>query len=179
MEHDKAILVALGSNLESPEFGAPEQTLEAALGLMPSFGIAVAKRSSWYRSAPVPPSDQPWFVNGVAKVETKAQPVELLAILHSIEERFGRRRVHRNESRILDLDLLAFGRDCRSVPGGLMLPHPRIAERAFVLLPLRELVGAWHHPITGQTPAEMLEGLSTAQEIQRTPQKKPARRKTE
>lgn len=167
MEHDKAILVALGGNLESPEFGAPEQTLEAALGLMPSFGIAVVKRSSWYRSEPVPTADQPWFVNGVAMVETKAQPVELLAVLHSIEERFGRTRALRNESRVLDLDLLAFGRECRSVSGGLVLPHPRIAERAFVLLPLREIVEAWHHPITGQTPAEMFEGLPTAQKIQR------------
>lgn len=159
------ILVALGSNLESPEIGGPQQTLEAAIGVMPSFGISVLQKSSWYHSAPVPLSDQPWFVNGIVRVETKARSAELLAKLHLIEERFGRKRSVRNESRVLDLDLLAFGRECQSIPGGLTLPHPRIAERAFVLLPLQELAKAWRHPETGQTPGEMLDRLPETQKI--------------
>ena len=159
------ILVALGSNLESPDFGGPQQTLEAALDVMPSFGVTVLAKSSWYRSAPVPISDQPWFVNGVASVATKAHSSDLLTLLHEIEARFGRTRTIRNESRILDLDLLAYGGECRSVPGGLILPHPKIAERAFVLEPLAELAAGWRHPRTGLTPREMLERLPDGQDI--------------
>lgn len=161
------ILIALGSNLESPEFGGPQQVLEAALDAMPSYGATVLKVSTWYSSAPVPISDQPWFTNGVASVKTNAQSSALLARLHEIEARFGRTRGVRNESRVLDLDLLAYGRECRSTPGGLILPHPRIAERAFVLEPLAEVAGQWRHPLTGLTPHEMLGRLPESQRIRR------------
>ena len=161
------ILLALGSNLESPEIGEPREVLEAALDALPTHGIMVAERSSWYRSAPVPPSDQPWFVNGVARLQTKIAAPSLLTVLHQVEARFGRKREHRNESRILDLDLIAYGKQCRSGPDGLILPHPRVAERAFVLRPLQELAPEWRHPITGETPAEMLAKLPSRQQIER------------
>ena len=161
------ILVALGSNLESPVHGSPQRVLEAALDSMPARGISVILRSSWYRSAPVPPSGQPWFVNGVAQIDTSMKPAELLARLHEIEFQFGRRRLVRNESRVLDLDLLAYNRECLSEGSSLVLPHPRIAERAFVLYPLVEMVPEWQHPVSGETAAEMLRHLPEGQQIER------------
>ncbi len=161
------ILVALGSNLVSAEFGTSQQLLEAALNSMKKHGITVERRSSWYRSAPVPASDQPWFVNGVAEVSTDLGPADLLQVLHRIEAEYGRIRRRRNESRTLDLDLLAYGDRVVAQPEGLALPHPRLPERAFVLLPLAELAPGWRHPVSGLTAAEMLAALPPGQEVER------------
>ncbi len=149
------ILIGLGANLPSPRHGEPRATCEAALTALEAAGVKVLRRSRWYRSAPVPASDQPWFVNGVAAVETGLAPAELLALLHRIEADFGRARRRRNEARILDLDLLAYG-ERRSAPGEApVLPHPRLAGRAFVVLPLAEIAPGWRHPVSGLTAAEM------------------------
>ncbi len=161
------ILVALGSNLVSAEFGTSQQLLEAALNSMKKHGITVERRSSWYRSAPVPASDQPWFVNGVAEVSTDLGPADLLQVLHRIEAEYGRIRRRRNESRTLDLDLLAYGDRVVAQPEGLVLPHPRLPERAFVLLPLADLAPGWRHPVSGLTAAEMLAALPPGQEVER------------
>ena len=135
-------------------------------------GVGVQARSRWYRSAPVPPSDQPWFVNAVASLETGLSPAELLAKLHEIEAAFGRTRLGRNEARVLDLDLLAYhGRV--SAPGeSPVLPHPRLAERAFVVLPLAELAPGWQHPVSGLSASQLaslgrgdLEILADLQEL--------------
>jgi len=161
------ILVALGSNLESPEYGPPQAILEAAVSVLPNYGIKVIQCSSWYRSAPVPPSDQAWYVNGAARVAADLEAEDLLSRLHDVERRFGRVRRRRNESRILDLDLLAYGNRRTEAGSALTLPHPRIADRAFVLKPLMELVPNWRHPVTGETPAEMLERLPDIQAVER------------
>lgn len=124
-------------------------------------------RSSWYRSAPVPPSDQPWFVNAVAGVRTALSPRDLLVALHDVEAEFGRVRSVRNASRTLDLDLLAYGDAVIEDPGGLVLPHPRLAERAFVLLPLAEVAPAWRHPVSGLTAGEMLALLPAGQTVEK------------
>jgi 2-amino-4-hydroxy-6-hydroxymethyldihydropteridine diphosphokinase len=153
------ILVALGANLPSPEHGSPRQTLSAALDALAAKGVMVVQRSRWYETAPVPVSDQPWYVNAVAAVETGIGPVELLTLLHRVEEGFGRVRGERNAPRIVDLDLLAYGEDVRDGPDGLVLPHPRLHERAFVLLPLRDVAPGWRHPRLGLTVDEMIAGL--------------------
>ena len=160
------ILVALGANLPSPEFGAPPASLEAALELLQREGMSLRRRSRWYRSAPVPASAQPWYVNGVAEVETALSPADLLAALHRVEARFGRVRNERNEARVLDLDLIAYDERV-SVPGDPPpeLPHPRMHERAFVLQPLTEIAPAWRHPRLGLTAAEMLRRLPPGQRI--------------
>jgi 2-amino-4-hydroxy-6-hydroxymethyldihydropteridine diphosphokinase len=155
------IVVALGANLPSPEHGPPRAVLEAALARLPAHGATVLARSRWYESAPVPVSDQPWYVNGVATVETALAPEALLAALHAVEQEFGRTRRTRNEARILDLDVVAY--DGRIMAGPPILPHPRLHERAFVLLPLRDVAPGWRHPATGRSIAEMLADLPPGQ----------------
>lgn len=161
------ILVGLGSNLATGQFESSEDILEDAINSLKNIGITVVGRSAWFRSAPVPLSDQPWFVNGVISVSTDRSPGDLLQDLHAIENEYGRIRTQRNESRTLDLDLLAYDDQVLEEPGGLVVPHPRIAERAFVLLPLAELAPQWRHPVTGRTAAEMLEDLPPGQAVER------------
>lgn len=156
---ETVIVIGLGANLSSDRYGSPQDACEAALDALRAAGVAVRRRSRWYRSAPVPASDQPWFVNGVAEVETDLSPAELLDLLHGIEAEMGRQRRVRNEARIIDLDLLIHG-ETVSAPGeSPVLPHPRLAERAFVLLPLAELAPDWRHPATGQSVTEMIRAL--------------------
>ena len=104
------ILIGLGANLPSPEHGPPVATLEAAVAALAARGLAIRARSRWWESAPVPISDQPWYVNGVVEVETALAPEALLALLHEVEAEFGRHRSVPNAPRVLDLDLLAYGR---------------------------------------------------------------------
>ena len=146
--HDR-IFIGLGANLPGPD-GPPRATLAAALVALERAGLRVVRRSRWYESAPVPMSDQPWYVNGVVEVEADLDPVSLLALLHQIEAAFGRTRTVRNEARPLDLDLLAYGDRVLTAEPGPLSPHPRLHERGFVLLPLAELAPDWRHPALGE-----------------------------
>ncbi len=156
------ILIAIGSNLPSA-LGGPRATCEAALDRLQALGVKVVAVSPWYETAPVPASDQPWFVNGVAVVETTLPPEDLMALLHQVEGEFGRSRTVANAARVLDLDLLAYGRVIRSGP--LDLPHPRLHERSFVLYPLRDVAPDWEHPLSGLRPDAMVAGLPPEQGI--------------
>ena len=159
------IIVALGSNLPSPHHGAPQAVLEAALEAISAEDLRVVKRSRWYRSAPQPPSGQPWFVNGAAQIETSLPPGALLARLHEVEADFGRYRGEPNSARILDLDLLAYQGLVTAEGDPLRLPHPRLHERAFVVLPIMDLDPDWRHPILGLTANELIDRLPEDQEI--------------
>jgi 2-amino-4-hydroxy-6-hydroxymethyldihydropteridine diphosphokinase len=152
------ILIALGSNLPSPA-GPPEQTLKAALAALEEKGVTVRRVSSFRRTAAWPDPAAPPFVNAAALLNTSLQPVALLKLLLAVETAFGRVRSHPNAPRTLDLDLLAHGGTVLE-EGPLILPHPRMAERLFVLEPLAEIVPAWRHPVSGLTPAEMLARLA-------------------
>ncbi len=155
------ILIALGANLPTACYGPPADGLAAALEVLEEQGVKTLRRSRWYRNAPVPPSGQPWYVNGIAAVETRQEPVDLLATLLAVERRFGRIRGDRNAARELDLDLIAY--DDRIIEGdgagGLVVPHPRLHERAFVLVPLAEVAPDWRHPRLGLSVAAMIETL--------------------
>jgi len=159
------IIVALGSNLPSLHHGAPQAVLEAALEAISAEGLRVVKRSRWYRSAPQPPSGQPWFVNGAAQIETDLPPEALLVRLHEVEGHFGRCRGEPNSARILDLDLLAYRGLVTAEEDPLRLPHPRLHERAFVVLPIVDLNPEWCHPILGLTANELMARLPEDQEI--------------
>ncbi|HEX9809111.1 MAG TPA: 2-amino-4-hydroxy-6-hydroxymethyldihydropteridine diphosphokinase [Alphaproteobacteria bacterium] len=160
------ILVGLGANLPSPMFGAPARTLEAALGALEAEGIRVVARSRPYRSAPIPASDQPWFVNAVARLETGLSPGALLDTLLDLERRFGRIRGTAKAPRMLDLDLLAYHRVVTAPDAVPALPHPRLRGRGFVLVPLAEIAPGWRHPVTGETVAALLGGLPKGQAVE-------------
>lgn len=159
------ILIGLGANLPSERFGSPRETLEAALSELAHRGLRILRRARWYESAPVPPSGQPWYVNGVVAVETALGPEALLTVLHEVERRFGRIRGERNSARVVDLDLLAYGEMVRPGPGAPILPHPRAAERAFVLLPLAEIAPGWQLPGSGRSVEELIAALPEGQQI--------------
>jgi 2-amino-4-hydroxy-6-hydroxymethyldihydropteridine diphosphokinase len=158
------IVIGVGSNLPSPEFGPPRATCEAALAALSRGGLRIVQRSRWFESAPVPPSDQPWFVNGVVVAETSLAPGELLALLHETERCFGRQRREVNAARILDLDLIAYG-DVVRTDAPPLLPHPRLHERAFVLLPLADVAPDWRHPADGRPLTAMIRALPSEQLI--------------
>lgn len=151
------ILVGLGANLPGAA-GAPASTIEAALAALNQGPCRVIARSRLYESPPWPqPSTQPWYVNAAARIDTALDPEKLLAHLHAIEREFGRVRGARNEARTLDLDLLDYDGLVRS--GDPTLPHPRLADRAFVLFPLRDLAPDWRHPVDGRTVSELATAL--------------------
>ena len=149
LDLDRAVVVALGSNL-----GASEHLLEAALQRLAAEGLPILARSGWWRSAAWPDPTQPAYRNGVAIVETIRDPAAVMETLLGIEAALGRHRTTRNAPRTLDLDLIAYGRTTLDTPD-LTLPHPRAHERRFVMGPLAEIAPAWVHPVLGLT-AEVL-----------------------
>jgi 2-amino-4-hydroxy-6-hydroxymethyldihydropteridine diphosphokinase len=148
---DSAVIVALGCN-DKGAWADCREALEAALARFRAEGIDVVARSSWWRSAAWPDPDEPPFLNGVVIVRTDHGPHELMTALGRIEEAFGRLRGPRNGPRTLDLDLIAYGRLTGDLHG-LILPHPRAAERRFVMGPLAEIAPEWEHPAGGSARA--------------------------
>ncbi len=163
---DGSIFVAFGANLPSRRHGSPAATCLAALTALETKGVKILRRSAFYESAPVPISDQPWYVNGVAEVATALDPAGLLAVLHEIERDFGRERRELNAARVMDLDIVSYGRLVREDPPPI-LPHPRMADRAFVLLPLLEIAPGWVHPVLGLSVEELVSRLPAGQQIRR------------
>jgi len=146
---DQAVIIGLGSNLAGP-YGSSLAVLEAALLRFEAAGLSLRARSDWWRSAAWPDSTQPDYLNGLAIVETALGPLETLRALLAIEQQFGRRRGLPNDPRTLDLDLIAHGRH-QLTEAELVLPHPRAAERLFVMGPLAQIAPDWRHPVTGRT----------------------------
>lgn len=175
-------LVALGANL--PFSGEPPaETLRQALKALSEEGLAVLAVSRFYATPCFPAGAGPDYVNAAAvlAVGEESDATSLLARMHAVEERFGRVREKRWGMRTLDLDLLALGdsvvpdartqdswralpqeAQVRAVPDQLILPHPRLQDRAFVLVPLADVAPDWVHPRTGKTVAEMLAALPEA-----------------
>ncbi len=149
----KTAYLGLGSNL-----GNREANLRQALDRMESEGIRVVRRSSIYETEPRDLPDQPWFLNAAVEVETDLFPLQLLARLQNIEREMGRRRVTPKGPRNIDIDVLFYGRSVIAT-ADFQVPHPRIAQRRFVLEPLAEIAPEFRHPMTGKTAREMLASL--------------------
>jgi 2-amino-4-hydroxy-6-hydroxymethyldihydropteridine diphosphokinase len=153
--------IALGSNL-----GDSKQVLNQALDLLSQIsGIELISHSSWYETVPVGPP-QPNYVNGCAILETELLPEDVLQILLKIEQQFGRIRQQRWGPRILDLDILLYGDLILEMPN-LTIPHPRMNERAFVLVPLAEIAADWIEPVSRQTILQLSQAIDCSGIINR------------
>ncbi len=159
-------LIALGANLPS-RYGPPEATLRAAIAEVEARGIVVLAVSSIWLTAPVPISDQPWYRNAVIAVQTEMEAKALMGVLHEVERGFGRVRVpgERDAPRLLDLDLIAYNDEVFE-EDGLVVPHPRMHLRAFVLRPLAEVAPRWRHPVLGLFVSELIETMPEGQDIE-------------
>ncbi len=146
-------LVALGSNL-----GDRAGYLLSGLAALSRAGVRVLRLSRVYETEPVGPPGQGPYLNQVAAVETELEPAELLALLLAVERAHGRVRTERYGPRTLDLDLLDYEGRILDLPG-LTLPHPRLHERAFVLVPLLEVAPGWRHPRLEKSTRELLLAL--------------------
>jgi 2-amino-4-hydroxy-6-hydroxymethyldihydropteridine diphosphokinase len=161
------ILVAIGANLPGPGGATPLQTcVEAVQALAELSGLQMRSMSRWYETEPVPRSEQPNYVNGVARLQRRQgaaiRPEALLASLQAIESRFGRRRSEPNAARTLDLDLIDLDGLVRDGPDPI-LPHPRTHQRAFVLLPLLDVAPDWVHPVNGRTARALLDTMEQSE----------------
>ena len=160
--------IGIGANLPSLNFSTPRDTCEAAIKELLSFGIVIEKQSSWYRSAPIPTSTQPWFINGIISVKTSMKATELMVLLQSVEKKFGRVRTQKNAARTLDLDLIDYDNTISCWEGceasDLILPHPRMHERSFVLLPLFEISPSWCHPVFRTSIEKLIANLDSNQQ---------------
>lgn len=174
-------LVAIGSNVAS-DAGQPQEAVPAAIRAVGVGKTRITKISALYSTPCMPVGAGPDFVNAAFEVETNLAPQSLLEHLHDVEARFGRERRVRWAARTMDLDLLAYGNQIvpdhstwaawaqapephllTEAPDQLILPHPRMQERGFVLVPLGDIAADWVHPGLGQTVAEMIAALPAAE----------------
>lgn len=173
-------LVAAGSNQESPQ-GSPTETLSGALNSLTQRGGVIRSVSRFFATPCFPVGAGPDFVNAVFRLDLKGDALRILGLLHDVEAEFGRLRDRRWGQRTLDLDLLAVGQlvvpDARNVrqwiglspeqqlktaPEQLVLPHPRLHDRAFVLVPLLDIAPQWVHPVLGKSVRQMHDALPDA-----------------
>ncbi len=153
------ILVALGANLPTECGTSPLETCRrAAAALDGVLGLRCTVLSRWFATAPMPPSGQPPYINGVARLEGQADPTALLAALQAIEAAHSRQRGVPNAPRTLDLDIIAMGALVRTAPDPV-IPHPRMHLRAFVLAPLLDVAPGWRHPVLHRTAEALLAAL--------------------
>ena len=159
----KRVFLSLGSNL-----GDREAKIRKALEQLAGVGVAITRVSSFYKTEPMDFRPQAWFVNCVAEAETRLMPMQLLNAVKTVERALGRRTGVAKRPRAIDIDILLY----ESVvvrSAALTIPHSRMTERRFVLLPLRELAGSIRHPVSKRTVYEMLaEAGDTSQVVRLT-----------
>ncbi|MWB76728.1 2-amino-4-hydroxy-6-hydroxymethyldihydropteridine diphosphokinase [Pseudooceanicola sp. 216_PA32_1] len=170
-------LVAIGGNMPLDGMQPPDVVYEAALRL-DSLGMSIAARSTVYRTPAFPPGSGPDFANAAVVAHSDSAPQAVLSILHQVEAEFSRERKKRWSGRTLDMDLLGadgqvlpdeatwrqwytlpLDRQMQEAPGELILPHPRLQDRAFVLVPLCEVAPDWMHPVLGRSVSQMCADL--------------------
>lgn len=171
----QSYLIALGSNLPS-EIGSPANTLSTAIQLLGEYKCFFRKLSPFFSTPAFPAGSGPEFINAAAEVTGPNSPENMLQILHEVEAELGRTRTGRWEARVVDLDLIACGSmvypdhetykkwldlpatlQAKVAPDTLILPHPRVQDRSFVLVPLLHIAPDWVHPISKMTTRQMLK----------------------
>jgi 2-amino-4-hydroxy-6-hydroxymethyldihydropteridine diphosphokinase len=145
------VYLSLGSNI-----GDRAANLQAAIAALPSAGIRVTQVSSIFETQPVDFLDQAWFLNCVVQGETRSQPLELLLSLRGIEATMGSKKDFPKGPRLIDIDILLYGDDTIDL-AELQVPHPRMLQRRFVLIPLAEIIPNLRHPTWPATVAELLK----------------------
>lgn len=181
-------LLALGANLSFDNRGPKESLCLALEQIDQNPGVSVDSVSAWYRTPAFPSGSGPDFVNAAGVLTAEMAPEAMLDLLHGVERGLGRDRLTRWAPRVCDLDLLAAGDHVlpdaetqarwmaadleaamAKAPDRLVLPHPRMQERAFVLAPLADVAPGWRHPVLGLTVAEMLAALPEADRAEVVP----------
>jgi len=155
-------VIALGGNLPGV-YPTMDLALAAAAGRLPEAGFEVLRVSRWWRSAAWPDPKDPPYLNGVVLARTQLSAEAALRALHGIESAFGRDRRAPNAPRTLDLDLIALGGQVLHGPP-IVLPHPRAAERLFVMGPLAEIAPDWRHPVIGETAEKLASKAKIGQD---------------
>jgi len=159
------VYLALGSNV-----GNREENLREAERRLRQLAITVKHASSIYETAPVDYLEQPWFLNSVLEAETDLPPQELLHRMREIESAMGGQKPFAKGPRLIDLDILLYGDETIASPD-LQIPHPRMLERRFVLVPLAEIAPAYRHPSWQDTVAELLQKTPDRSEVRKRPRK--------
>jgi 2-amino-4-hydroxy-6-hydroxymethyldihydropteridine diphosphokinase len=147
---EKKIYLSLGSNV-----GDRKENLRAAIAALAGAGVRVTRVSSFYETEPVDFLEQPWFLNCVLEGETELEPLALLRALREIEARMGSKKLIAKGPRLIDMDILLFGHETIDTPE-LQVPHPRMTQRRFVLVPLAEIAPELRHPSWNASVAELL-----------------------
>jgi len=155
------VFLSLGSNV-----GDREKNLGDAIAALPELGVKIKKVSSIYETEPVDLLEQPWFLNCVVEGETTVPPVELLEKLRELEKRMGSKKLVASGPRLIDLDILVYGRQTIDSPE-LQVPHPRMHLRRFVLAPLAEIAPDLKHPSWRGTASQLLAALTDRSSVKK------------
>jgi 2-amino-4-hydroxy-6-hydroxymethyldihydropteridine diphosphokinase len=155
------IYLSLGANM-----GKRAENIRRAIEALGTYQVQVMRVSRHYETEPVGMREQPWFLNCVLEAETDLQPKRLMDVLLEIERRMGRERQVLKGPRLIDMDILFYGSSVVQAPG-LEIPHPRMAERRFVLVPFAEIAPRVRHPVLKKTIGELLRETPDRSEVRR------------